>query len=254
MHYLSVNIQDWRISWRAAQGIFLIRWIIFLILSCCFPTTFAQSQTTLTVLIPAGRIECFYHIATANSPFEVEYQVISGGELDINFAIRDPNGAMIIQEQRKSDNLHRLDGKTAGEYQLCFDNGFSLFQAKLVFFEVFEDKQETHSAEFQHLGITGNPLETMGVKVEDLQQSLGRVHLSLEKVIKSQTVVKHFEAVDRMIVEANFEKVNFYSGLQTVVMILVGIVQVVMVRSLFEERSKIGRVLRGSRSQSRTFT
>ncbi|XP_055346659.1 transmembrane emp24 domain-containing protein 1-like [Paramacrobiotus metropolitanus] len=211
-----------------------------------------QSIATLTVQIPAGKIECFYHVAAANSPFEVEYQVISGGELDINFAIRDPNGAMIVQEQRKSDNLHRLDGRAPGEYQICFDNSFSMFQHKLVFFEVFEDKQETHVAQFHELG--QGQVDTMGVKMEDLQQGLGRVHLNLEKVVKTQGTVKHLEAVDRMVLESNFERVNFYSGCQTVVMILVGVVQVVMVRSLFEERSKIGRVLRGSSSQSRTYT
>lgn len=125
---------------------------------------------------------------------------------------------MIIQEQRKNDNLHRLEGKALGEYQICFDNSFSVFQAKLVFFEVFEEQQDTHVREFQQLGnqvVQGTVVDPSEVKLEDLQQSLGRVHLSLEKVIKSQTVVKHFEAVDRIIVESNFDKVNFYSTMQT---------------------------------------
>jgi p24 family protein gamma-2 len=157
----------------------------------------------------------------------VKSQVISGGELDINLAIRDPNGAIMIQDQRKSDNLHRIEGRVSGEYQMCFDNSFSTFQNKLVFFEVFEDIQETHAKEFQNLGQPGITLDTLGVKIEDLQQSLARVHLNLEKCIKSLTVVKHFEAIDRIIGETNFEKVNFYSGMQTVVMVLVGLVQVI---------------------------
>jgi len=215
---------------------------------------FPSNQATLTVQIPAGRIECFYHTGRFNVPFEAEYQVISGGDLDINFAVRDPNGGIIITEHRKSDALHRVDVKYPGEYQLCFDNSFSTFQPKLVFFEVFEDTKETHADEFQQLGKVhvGIPMDTFGVKVEDLQQALGRVHLNLERAIKSQTVVRHFEAVDRVIVENNFDRVNFYSTVQTVVMVLVGIVQVVMVRSLFEERSKIGRVLRGNAPRSFT--
>ncbi|OQV13894.1 putative Transmembrane emp24 domain-containing protein 1 [Hypsibius exemplaris] len=210
-------------------------------------------SATITVQIPAGRIECFYHVATPNKPFEVEYQVISGGDLDINLAIRDPHGGIIITDQRKSDNLHKLNGDKPGEYQMCFDNSFSTFQPKLVFFEVFEDMQETHQSEFHSLGQAEKGIDLLGMKMEDLFQSLGRVHLSLEKSIKSQTVVKHFEAVDRIIGETNFEKVNFYSTIQTVVMVSVGIVQVVMVRSLFEERSKIGKVLRGGTS-SRSYS
>ncbi len=152
--------------------------------------------------------------------------MISGGDLDINLAIRDPFGGIVINDQRKSDSLHRMDGKTPGEYQMCFDNSFSTFQNKLVFFEIFEDIQETHANEFRDLGQGGMKVDTLGVKMEDLGQSLGRVHLNLEKCIKSLTVKKHFEAVDRIIGENNFEKVNFYSALQTVVMVLVGIVQV----------------------------
>ena len=103
-----------------------------------------------------------------------------------------------------------------GEYQICFDNSFSTFQPKLVFFEVFEDRQETHAAEFHQLGANGQlPVDAIGLKVEDLQKSLGKVHLNLEKVVKSQTVVRHFEAVDRVILETNFDKVNTYSGIQT---------------------------------------
>lgn len=154
------------------------------------------------------------------TPSFFAFQVISGGDLDINLSIRDPNGAIIITEQRKNDNLHRLDGRVPGEYQICFDNSFSMFQSKLVFFEVFEDTQETHASEFQKLGGgSGTNVvqlqETLGVKLEDMHQGLGRVHLNLEKIIKSQSAVKHFEAVDRIIVESNFERVNFYSGMQT---------------------------------------
>ncbi|GAV03943.1 hypothetical protein RvY_14301 [Ramazzottius varieornatus] len=226
---------------------------LLVVLQGCMRYALAQAQSTLTVQIPAGRIECFYHTATQNVPFELEYQVISGGELDINLAVRNPNAQIVIQEHKKNDNLHRFDAAVPGEYQICFDNSFSTFQPKLVFFEVFEDRKETHAAEFHQLGINGQmPVDAVGLKVEDLQNSLGKVHLNLEKVVKSQTVVRHFEAVDRVILESNFDKVNTYSGIQTAVMVVVGVVQVVMVRSLFEERSKIGRVLRGK--QARTFT
>ena len=45
--------------------------------------------------------------------------------------------------------------------------------------------------------------------------------------------------------EHNFERVNFWSIFNIVIMLCVGFIQVYMIRSLFEDKSKIGRALRG---------
>lgn len=53
-----------------------------------------------------------------------------------------------------------------------------------------------------------------------------------------QTLLRAFEARDRNIQDSNFDRVNFWSIVNLVVMMLVSAVQVYLVRSLFEDKRK----------------
>lgn len=59
-----------------------------------------------------------------------------------------------------------------------------------------------------------------------------------------QALLRAHEARDRAVMSANFDRVTFWSVVHTLVMVGVAGVQVFMIRSLFEENSKIGKVLR----------
>lgn len=61
----------------------------------------------------------------------------------------------------------------------------------------------------------------------------------LGKSVQIQTLLRAFEARDRNIQESNFDRVNFWSMVNLVVMMLVSMVQVYLVRSLFEDKRKI---------------
>lgn len=68
---------------------------------------------------------------------------------------------------------------------------------------------------------------------------------NLERAQRIQNLFKAYEIVDRNLMEHNFERVNFWSLVNISLMVCVGVIQVVMIRSLFEDKSKLGRVLRG---------
>uniref|UniRef100_A0A8R1IBZ1 GOLD domain-containing protein n=1 Tax=Caenorhabditis japonica TaxID=281687 RepID=A0A8R1IBZ1_CAEJA len=67
---------------------------------------------------------------------------------------------------------------------------------------------------------------------------------NLNKVEYHQALLRAHEARDRAVMGANFDRVTFWSVTHTLVMIGVAGVQVFMIRSLFEDNSKIGKVLR----------
>ena len=54
-------------------------------------------------------------------------------ELDIDFSVRDPTGLIMIQEFRKTDEVHTITTKSEGIYEFCFDNTFSTIASKTVF-------------------------------------------------------------------------------------------------------------------------
>lgn len=73
---------------------------------------------------------------------------------------------------------------------------------------------------------------------------LDRMGQNLDKSRNLQTVLKMYEARDRNIVEQNFDRVNFFSGLHSAVMIIVGLIQVYLIRSLFDDKSKVSGLMK----------
>ena len=68
--------------------------------------------------------------------------------------------------------------------------------------------------------------------------------MNLDKARNLQTVLKMFEARDRNIVESNFDRVNFLSCVQLVIMLGVGLTQVIMIRNLFNDGSRVSGKLK----------
>jgi protein ERP2 len=69
----------------------------------------------------------------------------------------------------------------------------------------------------------------------------------MEAAQRYQKAFNNFEVYDRIIAENNFERVNFWSIVQLIVMITVFVIQVVTIRSLFETKSAYGKFLRGKK-------
>uniref|UniRef100_A0A8R1J0M6 GOLD domain-containing protein n=1 Tax=Caenorhabditis japonica TaxID=281687 RepID=A0A8R1J0M6_CAEJA len=76
------------------------------------------------------------------------------------------------------------------------------------------------------------------------QRRANGIKNNLNKVEYHQALLRAHEARDRAVMGANFDRVTFWSVTHTLVMIGVAGVQVFMIRSLFEDNSKIGKVLR----------
>lgn len=71
------------------------------------------------------------------------------------------------------------------------------------------------------------------------QDTINNVKARLGKSVHIQTVLRAFEARDRNIQESNFDRVNFWSVVNVVVMTMISAVQVYLVRSLFEDKRKL---------------
>ena len=72
-----------------------------------------------------------------------------------------------------------------------------------------------------------------------LQDTINSVKARLGKSAQIQAVLRAFEARDRNIQESNYERVNVWSVVNMVVMVLVSGVQVYLLRSLFDDKRKM---------------
>jgi len=61
----------------------------------------------------------------------------------------------------------------------------------------------------------------------------------MEKARHLQELIRLTDLKDRSVAEHNFERVNYMSVIYLVVLLLSGAAQVVLLRSLFDEKSKI---------------
>ncbi|KAL7845162.1 hypothetical protein AOLI_G00233540 [Acnodon oligacanthus] len=197
------------------------------------------TDSELTFVLPAGHTECFFQSAPRNGTLEVEYQVIAGAGMDVDFSVISPHGIQLISEFRRSDGVHMVEPTEEGDYQLCFDNSFSRFSEKMVFFEVILEGAANDVGPDDEWAGLGEPENLLEYKLEDIRESMDSVHRHLERSRQMQTVLRAFEARDRNLLEDNLWRVSFWSCTTLVVMLVVAITQVYTVRRLFDDKRRI---------------
>ncbi|VDM25757.1 unnamed protein product [Toxocara canis] len=212
------------------------------ILLCVMILLCKADEFSFTVVVPPGKVECYSH--SIDKPkyafFEIDYQVIGGGDADITFYIQSPKGNRLVSDEKRNDAMHRVDLKEQaagyGDYTFCFDNSFSVQSEKRVFFEFF-----LMDASGQFLGGFDEKVDVGADKVTT------SVKDNLNKVERIQRQYAGLELADRKALETSFEMINFWSMVHLVVMVFALSVQVYLVRCLFEDESRMGRLLRKGR-------
>ncbi|XP_065351079.1 transmembrane emp24 domain-containing protein 5-like [Cloeon dipterum] len=209
----------------------------------------------MTVSIDPGVEECFFHNLKFGSSVDIEYQVIDGGqgELDINFNLWSPSSRLIVADFKKSENTHRHTVQEDGDYKFCWDNSFSSYNSKTVFFEILVDTDgELDDWNWdEEVGLTAE--DVYEIKVQDIQEAINRVHSHLTKVRHTQDQIRAHEARDRNVAESIFSMVNNWSMIQIIVMLAVGAVQVIMVRSLFDDSSRVHKLWKKAEMQASSY-
>ncbi|XP_064634670.1 transmembrane emp24 domain-containing protein 1-like [Lineus longissimus] len=210
-----------------------------ILLELCFIAMTFGKDSEFTVAVEAGQRACFFAAnIQKDANFEVEYQVIEGGDLDVNFILQSPSGSVLLSELKKSDNVHKITAKESGDYQICFDNSFSRFTRKLVFFEVVTDEEDP-TQDWSKVAAAETEID---IKLEDFRMTMDKVKRNLEKTQQTQKVLAVLESKDRSVMEQNYDRVNTWSVVQLAIMITVSISQIVLIRSLFDDKSKVRKI------------
>ncbi|KAK2815870.1 hypothetical protein Q5P01_026337 [Channa striata] len=217
--------------------------VLALVFGCCLASVLSfrpNQDAEFTFLLPAGRSECFFQTAVKNGTMEVEYQVIAGAGMDVDFTILSPEGILLIIESRRSDGVHVVEPTVEGDYQICFDNTFSRFSEKMVFFEIIVEGQGGDEVGDEVWpGLEENEGSLLEYKLEDIRESMDSLHKRLERSRQMQAVLRAFEARDRNLLEDNLWRVSFWSCASMLVMVCVALTQVYTVRKLFDDKRRV---------------
>eukprot|EP00794_Sanderia_malayensis_P016653 gene16653-18343_t len=207
-----------------------------LLISCLVSLAYSYS-----VMIRPGTKSCFGQYLKPSEMDEeglafLEAEVSKGGDVDISYEVLDPWKNVVNSGNKVRSINYQFNVTREGEYQVCLDNSFSRAfkivsvefniakgDVMQVFLDKFTQKQEKPTAK----GLAKEFKDT------------------LQNLLSSSDVVERFETMNAakkrrhyFLVENNLSRVNGFSFVSCVIMIAVGVLQVFIVKSLFEEGSR----------------
>lgn len=227
----------------------ILKFFTFFLVFITLTSKVRSFQLELSVAVEAGTRECFHQVFTPHLNIYFNYQVISGGDFDISFWLTSPTNRVLISELNKNMGQHQILSEEHGEYRLCFDNTFSHFASKQVFFYIYtlERFVDPEFPIVQSEYADQNVLNSLDIEVSSLNNTFLKLQQLLDTAERYQSAFRVSENIDRFTMETNFDRVNFWSVLNISVLVVVSFIQVFMIRSLFEDKSRIGKILRSGK-------
>ena len=180
----------------------------------------------LTIELPDRREQCFSEQISQNTECALEFQVIAGGKYDIDVYLFDPDSTELYSEKRKEYGLFTFTTQSTGEYTFCFSNEFSTVTHKLVYFEFTAGEQPIDPAGTgeKHTALTH--METKAVSI----------HNALNMIVDYQTHHRIRESHGRRMAERVNERVLWWSLLETGIIVLISVSQILVLRWFFVDK------------------
>lgn len=179
-----------------------------------------------TFELPDNEKMCFYEFVHKGVECVLEFQVIEGGNYDVDVTVSSSHSTL-YQEQKKQYDQYTWTVEHDGEYRFCFSNEFSTVTHKVVYFDFQAGDDDPLRDK--------NPLTAM----TQMEASGLNTYHSLKTVVDYQTHHKLRESQGRSFAEDVNERVQYWSVGQTVIILVAGIGQVLVLRSFFSEHKTI---------------
>ncbi|XP_072236376.1 transmembrane emp24 domain-containing protein 3 [Leuresthes tenuis] len=194
-------------------------------LGCILLRVCAVFGTELTFELPDNDKQCFYEELEKDVKFDIDFQVIAGGNYDVDCFVTDPRNNVLYNERKKQYDSFSHTTAMKGVYQVCFSNEFSTFTHKIVYLDFRHGEEEPI-------------LQTMtrSTALTQLESSCVAIHEVLKVVTDSQTRYRLREAYDRTKAEHLLQRVTYWSVGETVLLFFIGIGQVMLLKSFFSEK------------------
>ncbi|KAH8295872.1 hypothetical protein KR018_005298 [Drosophila ironensis] len=195
----------------------------------------------LTLYADPGRQECYYQPIVEKEEIVINYEVIHGGhgEAHINFNLMDPNRNLLIVDEKKANAKHSMTSNATGSFKFCFDNTISTFNQKIISFTLNvspADKEERELKDLRKAMTTEYQYDTA---IQKILVFIHNIRANLIKAEQAQDLIRTHEARDRNLAESNYAMVNNWSWVQFIAMVVVGFLQVFMLRSIFDNHGTL---------------
>lgn len=213
----------------------------FIILTYIFNVVCAY-YTNMTIVVEPGQAGCFYKNLSNNEIIKIEYNVIDStqGDLYVNFHLADPEGEIIVTDFMRSENEHEYKVVQVGTYRFCFDNTVTTYNSKTVDFELLIKKIERkHHNQCSEEMLLGDEEDVYRMRLEDICESLSRIERNIIVAQNFQMYQSAQRAKDKQLMKEMRHRVSSWSKSIIILMMLIGIIQVTIVKNLFKDRKVI---------------
>lgn len=182
------------------------------------------SAFPLTVKVPANDIECFYgEVQSIGSKVGFSFAVQAGGQFDIDLTIKGPDGQVIYSQPKESQGEFGFAASQVGEYQFCFSNDMSTFSDKVVEFDLNIDSD-----------VRAQLPATVGQGDTDaLESSVETMERRTSELHRSMTYYRTRNKRNESTVKSTESRIFYFSILEVILMVGMGILQVTIVQLFF---------------------
>lgn len=185
--------------------------------------------TELTFELPDSAKECFHEEIKKNTSVNVEFQVVTGGQYDVDVTVEDPKKKIIYKQIKMQFDSHSFTAEHTGVYVICFSNEFSTFSHKLVYFDLQVGDEQPLPGVGEHVTV-----------MTQMESSAQDIHKALNNIIDFQTHHRLRETQGRKRAEDLNERVLWWSILESLAVLLIAFGQVFILKNFFTEKKPFG--------------
>ncbi|AET39499.1 Erp4p Ecym_4456 [Eremothecium cymbalariae DBVPG len=185
----------------------------------------SSQPVPVAITLPAFSKECLYYELTSNEDSIVaSFQVLTGGNFEIDYKITGPDNAVIVDERQKNHADMLLRSFGLGEYSFCFTNAYGTVLKKVeVNFELAKEDIDDTSEETEDI-IALNAIE--------------EISRNLNKITNFQNLLRVREWRNMSTVESTESRLVWLSVLTMGVMVGISILQSLVVQFFFKDRHR----------------
>ncbi|KAL9645227.1 hypothetical protein ABK040_002428 [Willaertia magna] len=182
---------------------------------------------SLSVKIDPHAEQCFWEeVKRKNAKVLLQFQVSSGGYLDIDLSIYSPQGSLVHESKGETEGKYTFTAVESGMYKICFSNKMSKLSSKTVTFEV-------------HVGDLFDPHLNKVEEKDPIVKSAYRLMEGLTEIQQEQKFYRVREQSHRDLAEVTNTKVMFWGVVEMIAIAVMAVGQVFALRQFFSNTKTI---------------
>lgn len=191
-----------------------------------FHQAHAHESWALAFELPDSESMCFYQQFKEAKRMMFSFEVVRGGNSDVDILIESPNGMELYKRTKQQEGEYEFE-TSWGIFSFCFSNEFSTFTHKVIYFELRPHDHDSLANE------AGKKKPSVDTQVEHYMEN---IHAANSEVVDMQRQYKMDEIRDRSLAEDLNSRVQWWSIGEAFIVVIVGVSQVYMLKTLFAGR------------------